>query len=590
MPVDWELQVENCRVGISGLSSRPLAEWPQAARDGVQQLRQQCERDADYCRHAPFGVLRDEDLVRFLLARNGDVDQAVVMLRQALVWRTRRMPYWFLLNPNSDATQGILHEARLGKIYSIGRDRFGRGICVMDNTAQNTIDGAAQMRYLAYCVEAARGNCAEGVDKICVVMNLEGFSVFNAVPAQVIRETIDILTVVYPETLGVAIVWQPPRYANGVFAVFKKFVDPRTMQKFQWVTGKTCPNSEVDKTMIEFVGHDWRELTGLCMPRKERAYSEYFKREIEGARGFNFSSYSEGLFSRDKSRAAALGAPPWNLRWKDAIDESSWDGGWAGYWRSNLKGNAQRSVSPSSEHEVESDPGSEHWVTPPESENEMVEINVEPPSPSKTAVGKTMSAQQFQRTRDASLDILPSVVAQFHRLYSRASPACRNRQIHALLMVICTLVAVSTFAALLHTMGLRLPNLLQTFIALDIPLISVGFYILRCVDPMPKLFVYATGHCPWLPWGFLLLHVFLSLEVTRAFFWPAANEVASNAFLWSSLGIFDSMVGVSFALCWIHHLARQTKAYKPYARLRKYSASPEPRHAEARELSGAALV
>lgn len=64
-------------------------------------------------------------------------------------------------------------------------------------------------------------------------------------------ETIEILTIAFPETLGTCVVWQPPGYFNTVYRLMSPFVDPRTLQKVVIVSGDAVPGGEVDRKMNE---------------------------------------------------------------------------------------------------------------------------------------------------------------------------------------------------------------------------------------------------------------------------------------------------------------------------------------------------
>lgn len=119
----------NHETQVSGLAIRPKEEWPKTLSEGVENLRYLCGGEDDFRRHEPFGVLNDSDLLRFLLARGGNVPKAIEMLREVLRWRTRRMPYFLLVDPNSDVAQCFATEARTGKIIVAGPDKFGLGWC-----------------------------------------------------------------------------------------------------------------------------------------------------------------------------------------------------------------------------------------------------------------------------------------------------------------------------------------------------------------------------------------------------------------------------------------------------------------------------
>lgn len=280
------------------------------------------------------------------------MEKAEAMLRRALAWRSRRMPYWLMVDPQSDVTKTMGQESETGKVFSIGRDRFGRGLCMMDSSIQNTMDQDHHMRHLAYSIEAARAECVAGIDKIAVTMNLENYSFWSSVPVSSVLETIEILCIVYPETLGSCIIWQCPQIAITAFNFCKPFIDERTFKKFVFLSGSYAPNSECDMVMTDVIGPDWRRLTGLGLPRTQKAYSQYYGEEILGACGFDFTAYWQSRLRCDAEHAASAGGPPWkHLTHEVALDASQWDGAFPGFWEANLgmAGSGGNSAEPGSD-------------------------------------------------------------------------------------------------------------------------------------------------------------------------------------------------------------------------------------------------
>jgi len=323
-------------IQISGLSTMDFSKWPSESQQAVVELRRKLASDQDFQRHEAFGCCKDADLVRFILAQKHDVVAAEVMFRQALRWRNRRMPYWLVSDPWSDVAQALEMQARTGKGFARGQDVFGRGLLMLDNTVENSTDAAEVMRFLAYNVQAALFNCARGVDKLCVTINLENFSMYNVPPFGVTRETLEILQVAFPETLGTVVLWQPPRYFKSFFAMVRPLIDPRTRSKITFVIGDTQLGSENDGIMCGIFGTDWREVTGLGLPRAEHSYSNWFKRDIPCARGYCHATEWQRALDRDSHRALSSACPPWHLTKEEALDET-WDGSYPEFWSASLK-------------------------------------------------------------------------------------------------------------------------------------------------------------------------------------------------------------------------------------------------------------
>jgi len=572
--VDVDLQV-------SGLSSRPAAEWPDSVKEGVVALQKAFQNDAEFQRHAAFGVLQEKDLVRFLLARQCDVEAAQAMLQQALAWRSKRMPYWLLTDPSSDVAQAFRLEGRTGKVYVVdGCDRFGRGMCVLDNSVQNTVDIDAQLRYLAYCIEAARSNCHAGVDKVTVVVNLEAFSMKNSVDIRAVRETVEMLTVVHPETLGSCILWQVPTIFSTVFTLCKKLLDMRTLMKIIAINGDVSEGSPNSDILNDVVGENWRELTGLTTPRTERAYSEYFKKDILGARGFNFHSHWQAMLIRDSERAAAVGAPPWSIPWADAIGPW-WDGAHRGFWEANLA--SPPDPEPAS---TRSDVGSEErWGTPPMSDAELGALP--PPAPVGVATEKGGAAPTLlgklvrvrSRQVGSPLDLLSYVSSSGG--YPINGVWCLGQTSLAISCARVLMVFISMnrrgsrgHHPVLLRVTPRAPVSLWIFTLLDIPVVSFGIGLLSFVESLPRGAAQSgqSGYegsffLSCVPWGLITCSCLTLpeavMESMRRNTW-GEQDMGGNQFeaiLAPLLLLLDAVLCILFAILWLYRFRKQVQSY-----------------------------
>jgi len=321
---------------VSGPTTLPVSKWTPKLRSALAQLKGELAATGgqEFERHKAFGVFNDCDLGRFLLARNCDVEAATKMIKQTLKWRSKRMPYWLVTDSQSEVARSFENHARAGKNLVKGCDVLGRGILILDGSAENSIDVPDNMRFLAYNVEAARYSCAEGVDKLCVICNLENLSILNSPPTSSVLETAEILQTVFPESLGTCIMWQPPQYFEVLYGMVRPLLDARTKKKVHVVRGDTSPGTENDLLMSGLFGAGWRESLGLGLPRLERVYSDFFRREIDAGRGYVHASYWPTVLERDRERAAKM--PPWSFPSSFALDKSCWDGAYADYWAANL--------------------------------------------------------------------------------------------------------------------------------------------------------------------------------------------------------------------------------------------------------------
>lgn len=408
-------------------------------------------------------------------------------------------------------------------------------------------------------VQSARANSAPGVDKICVVVNMEDFTVRNSMSRNAIMEGIEILTIVYPETLGHLVLWQPPGYAYTLFKLFKKFLDPRTLKKILFVSGDASPGSANDNEMAEVVGPNWRVLTGLVSPRAETAHSEKHRREIPCARGFRFDAYWQGAIQRDRDRAALSGGPPWPLQWHDVIDEDQWDGAYRAFWEANLL------------HEP-----TEVWASPAQSETEPwedcplvdpsvpqvgAEVGTESPRVPPQVLGKpalpTLGAHALPGGRTAAPFRGRAADVKAPSKSTASGLCCIG---HTSLVVHVLLAANTVLEIVAHQWMVdhrRVMLLLHEVGLLNLPLVSVGLGVLFHGAPVAHGCECLCPRSQCLPWALLLLRIFAMPETLRNFAEAMAREEQQIGPARVSMELGDAVLSIVFALSWLRLLARQ---------------------------------
>ncbi|KAJ3046085.1 hypothetical protein HDV00_003835 [Rhizophlyctis rosea] len=74
-----------------------------------------------------------------------------------------------------------------------------------------------------------------GVEKLTLVVDYEGISIFNATPLSVSKQVLDIIQSHYPERLGLGICINPTWYIWTFFKIITPLMDPVTRAKIQFV-------------------------------------------------------------------------------------------------------------------------------------------------------------------------------------------------------------------------------------------------------------------------------------------------------------------------------------------------------------------
>jgi len=100
----------------------------------INEFRKKLSENVLYHKHIHF--CSDEQLMRFLIAKNFDLKKSSSLILDALKWRDLHS----IENIETvvDWEQKFSKEGETGKIYNPGFDCWGRPIVVFDNAVQNT--------------------------------------------------------------------------------------------------------------------------------------------------------------------------------------------------------------------------------------------------------------------------------------------------------------------------------------------------------------------------------------------------------------------------------------------------------------------
>lgn len=181
-------------------------------------------------------------LRRYLCARNWDLQKSKKMLEDTLSWRAA-------YKPEELRWTDVAEEGETGKVYRADFfDKRGRSVLVLVPANQNTSSCEGQLRHLVYLMENALFNLPPDQEQMVWLIDFTGWSFTTAVPVKTTREVVNILQNHYPERLGNAILYNPPRIFGAFWKVVKHFLDRKTHQKVKFVYSN---NPESFKLMEE---------------------------------------------------------------------------------------------------------------------------------------------------------------------------------------------------------------------------------------------------------------------------------------------------------------------------------------------------
>ncbi|CAA3023134.1 random slug 5-like [Olea europaea subsp. europaea] len=186
----------------------------------------------------------DASILRFLRARNWNTKKASKMLKESLKW-------WLEYKPEKIRWEDIAHEAETGKIYRANYlDKFGRSVLVMRPGFQNTQAVEGQIKYLVYCMENAIWNLNPGQEQMVWLIDFQGWNM-GCLSVKVTRETARVLQDRYPERLGLAILYNPPKVFESFWLLVKPFLEHKTYKKVKFVYSDQPQSLKIMEALFE---------------------------------------------------------------------------------------------------------------------------------------------------------------------------------------------------------------------------------------------------------------------------------------------------------------------------------------------------
>ncbi|KAL7540408.1 hypothetical protein ACHAXR_012048 [Thalassiosira sp. AJA248-18] len=201
-------------------------------------------------------LLADDNMpLRHYRAEKGNTEAAIRKIKSTLKWREdfRVKDIKRCFDKNHDGVVSpekqkeldhlakvIAQENETGKIYCRGYDREGRSILYLTPGKENSNDEWNNMRHLVYHLERAIA-CTRrksGREKVCIVIGYQGFKLTNAPPMSTVKHTLTILQGHYPERMYRAYICDPPLVFRSFWSIIRHFVDPATLEKIAFCTGK----------------------------------------------------------------------------------------------------------------------------------------------------------------------------------------------------------------------------------------------------------------------------------------------------------------------------------------------------------------
>ncbi|XP_023543469.1 phosphatidylinositol transfer protein 3-like [Cucurbita pepo subsp. pepo] len=257
----------------------------------------------------------DASILRYLKARNWNTKKANKMLRETLKWKLE-------YKPEKISWEDIALEAKTGKIYRANyTDKQGRTVLVMRPSSQNTESTTGQIRYLVYCMENAILNTNSTDGYMVWLIDFHGWNT-SCLSLKVTRDTANILQNHYPERLGLAILYNPPKVFESFWVMVRPFLESKTFKKVKFVYSN---NPESQKIMEDNFNVEELETSFGGKNPVGFNYEDYARRMVEGDKkktefvdsGFS-SPTSKSILSKSQLPDSAVS----DVNSQDSDDES----------------------------------------------------------------------------------------------------------------------------------------------------------------------------------------------------------------------------------------------------------------------------
>ncbi|XP_014491171.1 random slug protein 5 [Vigna radiata var. radiata] len=213
----------------------------------------------------------DASILRYLRARSYNTKKTAKMLIGTIKWRLE-------FKPEKIQWGDIAQEAERGRLYKADYlDKQGRIVFVIRPGIQSTNTPIAQIKYLIYCLENAIWNLGSDQEQMVWLIDFQGWNT-ACLSMKVARDTAQILQAHYPERLGIAIFYNPPKVFESFWTMVKPFLEPKTHKKVIFVyphNPRSCAvmteHLDMDKVESHFGGKNTVGFNYEAYARKMKA-------------------------------------------------------------------------------------------------------------------------------------------------------------------------------------------------------------------------------------------------------------------------------------------------------------------------------
>jgi hypothetical protein len=178
-------------------------------------------------------------LIRYLVARDWNLNKSDPMLRETLRWRKE-------FGVEKLLAKDLAEEGSTGKLYVSGFDKLRRPVIYMRPDRENSTNYENQLKLLVYTLERGVRLMGDGVSQLVWIIDFAGYNGYNYPPLSQCSQTIKILSDHYPERLGACFIMNAPWLFGIFWRAVSVFVNAKTVSKVIMVSS----NKEEQKSIM----------------------------------------------------------------------------------------------------------------------------------------------------------------------------------------------------------------------------------------------------------------------------------------------------------------------------------------------------
>ena len=204
--------------------------------DAIRELRLKLASIENENERAAADKLHDGDLMRFVRARELNVDKSLHLLLDAVKWRLEVRPE--ALSTSEDAD--LAGCEKLQTLWlSDQLDAMNRPVLYMKPGGVTPHSVEKRVQFLVLQLERAVARMAPPVTQFTWICDFSGYGQRARSPGgmQVARESLQVLQTAYCERLGAMFIVNSPFFFSMLYSCMSPFMSARTKAKIRWISG-----------------------------------------------------------------------------------------------------------------------------------------------------------------------------------------------------------------------------------------------------------------------------------------------------------------------------------------------------------------